>query len=159
MTLMLVNQIGDAILTALNDSPPVGTPATVDATGEEVATLPAMILHLITDETVGMHGSAGDGTSVQLRPPPGPVSKCRAVFVLEVRAETVDGTPARKAPDPHLAWAIQQLMGSRLGGLAHNVYRTRVEYQQIQKDRLYVRAAMEFCVDYQTRVADATANR
>jgi hypothetical protein len=149
------DQICDAIIDALNTDTPEGVPDASDTRGDEVDPIPGIVVYLVSDQVETGTGQTVGTERMQFRPMHLPAVVRMARLIVEERAGEDDETPARKAVDPLAAWAVKALSGNRLGGLAHELYEVRTDFQYAQRDRMYVRAAHEFCVAYSSRTNDA----
>jgi hypothetical protein len=134
----------DAILAAVNASPPTGVPQTSDGRFEpfQASELPSIVLFEVREENEPQ--KAGRWS---------PLLQRSFTARFEVR---VDSVPARTAADPIIAWLGQTLGGSQLGGLAEQVYEQLSEWQRIAEDFPHTLISIDFRVDYTSLMSDPT---
>ncbi len=139
-------QILRAALEALNsDDRPDGVPVAERTRVMSVtdATLPAMIIYPVKEETVRQ----GQMT--------------RRAFVLRVEC-LADSSPDSAEPidalvDDMLAWCTKALSGSKFGGLAQDTQEIGAAWEIEARDYAYARVAMDFGVHYFTPMRDQSA--
>lgn len=110
-------QIAEAIVTALNTSPPTGVPTTVRSpfAQTELTADEPLKSELIWLEDVERPEGDDDG----------PLQEHELTVVIGARAIGSDGDIPETVLDPFAAWVVKALHGNRLNGLVNNMRVTR----------------------------------
>lgn len=148
MTATVRNQIMDAALAMLNNSPPGGVPQTDDGRIQPYSEdeLPTAVLYEIREDD--QNEKEGRWSYFLKR---------TFTMRIEVRvAAPAGGDSPRAAIDPILVWIGKTLGAQQFNGLAEDCYEQHTEWQRADESRPYTMVQVDFVIEYSTLKSDPT---